>query len=515
MPSLTVLACAAGSVLWLVYAILDTLFLSPLAKVPGPKLFALTKWRLALEDWKGRRTQTIHDLHLQYGPAVRVGPNEVSFNNQGALRTIYGPGSRYGRTDFYRMFDVYGRQNLFTFHSSVEHGRRKKLLSFAYSKTNILNDTVANMVEAKADTFMKLIDSEPEHISDIFSTLHYYSLDNITSFLYGKYGSTSAMEGTQAHRALIGDILDPARRTLSWFAIHQPSLTRWLYTRTDLAERLVRPVLPMQKPATYTGIRAFALDAYNRFRSDMENGKFDGDESSILARLWKYSQDPKGEPMDHLDIASECADHFLAGIDTTSDTLMFLVWALSQPGSMGYQEKLRQEVLGISDELLDHNGIPRAAETDKCVYLQAIIKETLRLYAPLPSYEPRSLDVDSEIEGYPIPANTVVGMSPFSLHRNPEIFPNPLEFNPERWMGPDTKELNRWFWAFSSGGRMCIGMHLAMAEMITLTATIYRKYQTVIAPGFEGATPGITARFELFYDPRFPKVMVRILDLAP
>jgi hypothetical protein len=53
-----------------------------------------------------------------------------------------------------------------------------------------------------------------------------------------------------------------------------------------------------------------------------------------------------------------------------------------------------------------------------------------------------------------------------------------------------------------------------MAEMTTLTATIYRKYQTVIAPGFEGATPGITARFELFYDPRFPKVMVRMLVSA-
>lgn len=175
------------------------------------------------------------------------------------------------------MFDVYGRQNLFTFHSSVEHGRRKKLLSFAYSKTNILNETVAGMVEGKVDKFMKLIDTEPDHISDVFSTLHYYSLDNITAFLYGKYGSTSAMEGTQAHRALIGDILDPARRTLSWFAVHWPGLTRWLYTRTGLSERLVRPLLPMQKPATYTGIRVFALEAYNRFRQDMEDGKFDGE----------------------------------------------------------------------------------------------------------------------------------------------------------------------------------------------------------------------------------------------
>jgi cytochrome P450 len=162
--------------------------------------------------------------------------------------------------------------------------------------------------------------------------------------------------------------------------------------------------------------------------------------------------------MDHLDIASECADHFLAGIDTTSDTLMYLIWALSQPTSNNFQEKLRAEVLGIPTEALTQTGIPRAAESDKCTYLQAVIKETLRLYAPLPSYEPRSLEVDSEIDGFTIPAHTIVGMSPFSLHRNPDIFPDPLEFNPDRWMAPDVKELNRWFWAFSSGGRMCIGM---------------------------------------------------------
>jgi len=47
-----------------------------------------------------------------------------------------------------------------------------------------------------------------------------------------------------------------------------------------------------------------------------------------------------------------------------------------------------------------------------------------------------------------------------------------------------------------------------MAEMTTLAATIYREYSTALAPGFEHATPGITARFELFYDERFPKIMV-------
>jgi hypothetical protein len=47
-----------------------------------------------------------------------------------------------------------------------------------------------------------------------------------------------------------------------------------------------------------------------------------------------------------------------------------------------------------------------------------------------------------------------------------------------------------------------------MAEMTTLTATIYSKYSTTIAPGFDNVTPGITARFEVFYDERFPKMMV-------
>lgn len=255
----------------LTYFLLTPLVLSPLSRVPGPKSFALTKWRLAYEDWMGTSTRTINRLHQQYGTAVRIGPNVVSFNSLAALRTIYGPGSIYGRTGFYRMFDVYGRQNLFTFWSATEHGRRKKLLSHAYSKSVILKEPIASMVEEKARKYMSLIESEQDHTSEIFTSLHYYSLDNITEFIYGKYGSTSAMEGSESHRALISDILDPARRRLSWFAVHLPAFTRWLYTRTGIMEAVLRPFLPMQKPATYTGIREFALQSYKRFHSDMMN----------------------------------------------------------------------------------------------------------------------------------------------------------------------------------------------------------------------------------------------------
>ena len=92
--------------------IIEPLYLSPLSRIPGPKVYALTKWRLALDEWHGNRTRSIDQLHRQHGPVVRIGPNEVHFNSLTALRTIFGPGSGFERTDFYRMFDAYGKKNV-------------------------------------------------------------------------------------------------------------------------------------------------------------------------------------------------------------------------------------------------------------------------------------------------------------------------------------------------------------------------------------------------------------------
>lgn len=443
------------------------LILDPESKLPGPKAFALTRWRLAFSDWTGTRTQTIHKLHQEYGPAIRIGPKELHFNSLSALKTIYGAGSKFGRTSFYRMFDVYGKQNLFTFHSSKQHGERKKLVANAYSKSLMLKGDAARMVEEKVREYMALlsVSSTEDKPNEIFTSLHYFSLDSITAFLYGPhFGGTSTLTGTATHRALLNDIVDPARRKLSWFAVHLPSLTRWLYTRTKILESLISPFLPMQKPATYTGIRAHALAAFQSFRQAAESGDtkaFSG--SSIISQLWKHSSASKEGGLEDLEIAAECADHLLAGIDTTSDTVMYLIWALSLPRHLAIQERLIAEARAMEAVSLNEEGLPTVEGADKLVYLEAVIKETLRLYAPLPASEPRSCDQDTMIDGFAVPAGTVVSIAPYSLHRNADIFEDPLSFKPERWIAREGYEdelakLNRWFWAFSSGGRMCIGL---------------------------------------------------------
>lgn len=460
-----VLATAVAlSVFVLYHSIYRTLCKGPLQKVPGPKSYAISKWRLALDDYNGVRTRSILSLHKKYGTAVRISPNEVSFSSLSALRTIYGAGSGFERTSFYRMFDVYGRQNLFTFAGVKQHADRKKLLAHAYSKSAILSPTAIAkpLIEKNVNSYLELLEHEKGVTEEIFQSLHWFSLDSITGFLYGdQHGGTHALKGDSGDRALLGDIIDPSRRLLSWYAVHMGDYTKWLYTRSGLMEKIITNLglLPMKKPATYTGIRAHALKAWNSFEASVTESPPTRD-MSIMEKLWRHSISEKGPRLDELDIASEAADHFLAGIDTTSDTLMFAIWALSRPENRKYQEKLIQEVDKIADTDCNADGNPTAEVADKLPYLDAIIKETLRLYAPLPASEPRTSLVDTKIDDYLIPAGTVVSMSPYTLHRNPEVFPEPLKFNPERWLGEngDCAEMKKWFWAFSSGGRMCIGL---------------------------------------------------------
>ncbi|KAF2660343.1 cytochrome P450 [Lophiostoma macrostomum CBS 122681] len=498
---------------------LHPLFLSPLSRVPGPPLNSLTKWRLALSDYRGTRTRTIHSLHQLYGPLVRVGPNEVAFNSLSALKLIFGAGSGFERTAFYDMFDVYGRKNLFTFRSVREHAERKKLLASAYSKSGVLKEG-QRCVRGNVRGYLELVENEGESqgkgkVVELFSSLHYFSIDSITEFLYGGFGKTACLRGRD--RELLGDILDVRRRRLSWFAVHLPRVTKWMYSRTGVAEKLAEWFYPMSKPTTYTGIRVHALEAWKRFYTAQEKvnvdveGKGDVNErgdNTIIARLWQHHEIKKAGGLSDLDIASECADHLLAGIDTTSDTLLFLIWALSRPENRMCQDKLRKEIRAVPASEFDDNGIPNLEACDKLPYLDAVIKETLRLYAPLPASEPRSIGKDITIDGYLIPTRTVVSMAPYSLHRNSEVFPDPLVFNPERWFGPEQQvsEMKKWFWAFSSGGRMCIGLHLAMAEMTALATALYRKYATELGEGFEQSAPGVTSRFEVFHDDTFENI---------
>lgn len=101
----------AGASAFLVAAYLLRCLFSPLAKVPGPKITLFTSFILKWNELNANRRGYIHDLHVQYGPVVRIGPNEVSFSSPEAVREIYcSGGSGYDKTEFYDLFKLYGRR---------------------------------------------------------------------------------------------------------------------------------------------------------------------------------------------------------------------------------------------------------------------------------------------------------------------------------------------------------------------------------------------------------------------
>lgn len=113
---------------------------------------------------------------------------------------------------------------------------------------------------------------------------------------------------------------------------------------------------------------------------------------------------------------------------------------------------------------------------DDLPFLNACILETLRTNAPIPGPQPRTPLTPSHINlgnrTIVIPPGTRVSAQAYSLHRNPDVFPNPECWIPERWLVDKNadiveeeerlKEMHRWFWAFGSGGRMCFGSNFAL-----------------------------------------------------
>lgn len=166
-------------------------------------------------------------------------------------------------------------------------------------------------------------------------------------------------------------------------------------------------------------------------------------ENTVLEKLQSKSD------LNTIQNAAECMDHMAAGIDTTGDGLCFLMYELSKPASSHMQKQLHEELLQNPNAPLD--SLP---------YLDAVIKEGLRCFPPIPMSFPRYVPEGGRtINGYFLPQGTIVSCQPFSLHRLDEhVFPKADQFMPERWLGEDgANERNRLFFSFGVGGRGCTG----------------------------------------------------------
>ncbi|TGJ81251.1 hypothetical protein E0Z10_g7517 [Xylaria hypoxylon] len=144
------------------------------------------------------------------------------------------------------------------------------------------------------------------------------------------------------------------------------------------------------------------------------------------------------------------------GFETVSNTMQWSIAFLAQHRDI--QDKAYEEICkfqGSDEPLCD------ASDDQKCGYILGLAKEALRYFSVIPLALPRETIKDIEYEGVRIPSGSTVYMNAWACNHNPELFPDPDRFEPERWFTtPDAP-----VFAFGLGYRMCAGHLLAMREL--------------------------------------------------
>ncbi|KAI0363959.1 cytochrome P450 [Pilatotrama ljubarskyi] len=426
------------------------LVLAPLARLPGPKLSALTALPLIYREFTGKRRAWIHDLHLKYGPVVRIAPNEISFATRESAKEIYSSGgSGYDKTSLYDLFTHFETPNIFSTLERSRHAEVKKRFAERYNKTHIMRPEVTSTLQDNVDAFIAKCTESPGRSVDIYLLLHCFALDGITGHLFHPHGLHSLTNPRDY--AMMEELTYPTILKEQYFRYYFPTLGRIVADLTGYAK--------IRTEGSASG--RYVLDTVRNAPVSAH---------TLLDKLRLYED----EDPDLRLAASECMDHLVAGLDTTGDALCFLMYHLSLPSYRLVQERLHAELVANP-----------AAPIDDLPYLDAVVKEGLRVLCPVPISFPRVVpEGGSVIDGVRLPSGTIVSCQPYTLHRfDTRVFPDPDEFVPERWLEPSgTAERNQLFFAFSAGGRGCIGKNLALLEMKMLLRDVYAAYRTRVDP---------------------------------
>jgi cytochrome P450 len=190
--------------------------------------------------------------------------------------------------------------------------------------------------------------------------------------------------------------------------------------------------------------------------------------TDVLSRMIAARYDD-GEHMADLAIRDNLVTLLIAGHETTGTTL---AWAL-------YELLRKPEVLErVRKEIESLGSAPAADAIAALPLLGAVCQETLRMHPVLPEFF-RTVRDEYEIDGYRIPAGVTLAAGIIAIHRDPELYPEPLEFRPERFL--ERRFAVHEMASFGGGHRYCIGASFAMNELKLVIATVLMRADLTLA----------------------------------
>ena len=220
------------------------------------------------------------------------------------------------------------------------------------------------------------------------------------------------------------------------------------------------------------------------------------DQGDLLSMLM-LAQDAEGDGggMTDEQLRDEAMTIFLAGHETTANALTFTWFLISQHPDVA--AKLNAEV----DAALG-GRVPTMEDVPKLGYVRQVVAESMRLFPPAWTLGYRSVE-ESEVRGFRLPKNTLVLMPQYLVHRDERWFPDPLRFDPDRWIPGSNPDRPRFaYFPFGGGVRQCIGEQFAWTEAVLVIATVVQRWKLAMP---QGSTLPVLASFTL--RPRDPVMM--------
>lgn len=236
-----------------------------------------------------------------------------------------------------------------------------------------------------------------------------------------------------------------------------------------------RGVSPMRLPRrwpTPAGIRAARAQRalYRVVDEIIERRSGTARSGPDLISLLLAARDPEtGEPMSNQEVRDQVLIFLLAGHETTSTALTFTMHLLGRHPDV--QAAVHREIADVLG-----GRAPQAHDIARLKLTEMTVKEALRLYPPAYALG-RLAEHDVTIAGQPIPAKSIVLLSPWATHRRADLWPEPERFDPGRFEPAAEQARPRYaYFPFASGLRGCIGGHFAMTEAVVAVATLLARF---------------------------------------
>jgi cytochrome P450 len=473
VPSMEMIMIAVGAyAFYLVSSFVYLVHLHPLAKYPGPPLWAFSRVPWAWHIIKGDLSQRLDQLHERYGATVRIAPDEITTIEPAAWTDIYTIKPVLPKDPYSQTPPLNGAHSLFTA-VGEEHKRIRGVLVHGFSEKALRDQ--ASIIENHADKFVSRLRRQAATATtlDIQKLFGYATFDTITDLSFGE--SFNGLEGLKQHDEISAFFFHAKYGTI------RNCLSRFF--PLDLILGLFLLKLTSEKRRRNWQITTAKIE---RSLAKKESGH---DRPDFLSPVISKIDEDGVKGITKKEVVTNGLAFVIADCQLTTVALTTMVYLLLRDSSTWRE---------LSDEI---RGRFNAAEeitldsTRGLRYLEASIDETLRLHHPTPISLPRSVPTGGRrINGEFIPENMVVGINLQNIQNSPTLWEEPRVFHPERFLPRDDPRYNSRFdndaksafLPFSTGSRNCLGARVFLAQARVIIAKLVYSFDLSLAHEHNG-----------------------------